>query len=447
MPKGIIETKAQEKKWQRAKDIAEEQGKGQRWPLIMHIFKQMGGMSKDDSTDKNVAIERALAAQGKKTTIPEEAHQALHSWWQENKQKMLSPEQQKKLADIQQVKARRSKMGLVKKSQQIDDIYDALFSLKSVIEEEYLSKADEKRKSRMADWQLHPDHTPEEIAEMQKLTEQGYHPREASHIVSGGRGGRGEARDFLRALGSSVKPTMLSSSMMDHAKEFANDWLDNYHSKTSKYLQEEKNPVKHASAKMKEAHQERVGDYEKAYHDFLSSDDLKGKSPMQRHKAIKEWKSNWKQENPDHESKIEDVSKKGSSYSQAEQARKEHVEDIKRHLVSGPMATTDAPQEFEPTTARGVAEMMGTSGSEDAPPQYRVEKDPVTSFSTKHSKFVENVLKPSVSQVQEKQPEIKQETAPQPEPAKTIIRRKAKPEQLERMSRIDAAKMSTKGGE
>lgn len=452
MPKGIIETKAQEKKWQKAKEIAEEQGKGKRWPLIMHIFKQMGGMSKEESPDKNVAIERALAAQGRKTTIPEEAHQALHSWWNENKQKVLSPKQQKTLSDMQEVKARRSQIGLVKKSQYIDDIYDALFALKKTIEEDFLSKADEKRKtSRMGEWQLHHEHTPEEIAEMQKLTEQGYHPREAAHIVSGGQGGRGEPKDFLRALGNSVRPTMLSQNMMDHAKEFANDWLDNYHSKTAKYLQEEKNPVRHASSKMKEAHKERVGDYEKAYHNFLSSDELKNKSPMQRHKAIKEWKANWKSENPDHEAGIENVSRAGQAYNQAEEARKQHVEDIKRHIVSGPEAPPEQSGEFEPTTARGVAEMMGGSGKEEGPAQYGVQKDPTVSFAAQHSKFVQDVLKPQVEQ--KTQPKIEQ-TIAQPkveqkpaEQTKTIIRRKAKPEQLERMSRVDAAKMSSKGNE
>lgn len=89
MPKGVVETPSQEKKWEKAKEIAAEQGKSKRWPLIMHIFKQMGGMSKADQDHQNVLVERALAAQGKKTTIPQEAHEALHSWWQSNKDRLL----------------------------------------------------------------------------------------------------------------------------------------------------------------------------------------------------------------------------------------------------------------------------------------------------------------------------------------------------------------------
>ena len=41
MPSNSVKTKSDEAKWNRAKAIAAEQGKTEKWPLIMHIYQNM----------------------------------------------------------------------------------------------------------------------------------------------------------------------------------------------------------------------------------------------------------------------------------------------------------------------------------------------------------------------------------------------------------------------
>jgi hypothetical protein len=166
MPKGVVETQAQEKKWERAKDIAEKQGKGKRWPLIMHIFKELGGMSKVEGEDRNVLIERALERQGKKTVMPDEVHQVLHSWWNDNNAKKLTHEQHQALADIKTAKNKPKPNLKLAKARELEGLYGALSALRQVIAED-LRKDSKKSSSR--EWEMSKNHTPQEMAEMNKL--------------------------------------------------------------------------------------------------------------------------------------------------------------------------------------------------------------------------------------------------------------------------------------
>lgn len=455
MPKGIVKTPSDEKKWEKAKEIAAEQGKSKRWPLIMHIFKQMTGMSKADQDHQNVLVERALAAQGKKTTIPQEAHEALHSWWQSNKDKVLSPKQKETLADIKSVKQRRSQIGLVKTAY-LDEMYKALNAVKQEIYDDLL-KAEAKSSS---EWSQSEQHTPEELERIAKLVQEGYHPREAAHMLSPSTGGRGEPKDFMRALQSYVKPTQLSPKMLEEARRVAQQWLEGYESHLAETSKPEINPIAHASSKLKTAHAEKTGDYHKAYTDFLASDELKGKNPLERHKAVQAWKAKWKQENPEHEKSLTEVSGLGSKFKEAEEARKKYVEEAMHHIVHGgaPVESSGAEEEVEtsaPMSARAISEHMGVGGSEeDDAPKISTKQDPSMKFATAHKQFVESVLRPQVGPAVQKQPPVETATpaptaptsaaqpAPAPEKPKVVIRRAAKPEQQDRMQRIDAAKMS-----
>ncbi len=74
-------------------------------------------------------------------------------------------------------------------------------------------------------------------------------------------------------------------------------------------------------------------------------------------------------------------------------------------------------------------------------------------FAGAHKKFIESQLAPQVRAKQAQQAPaapVAVSAEPKPaapaEPAKAVIRRRASPEQVERMSRIDAAKMAEKKG-
>jgi hypothetical protein len=465
MPKGIVKTPEQEKKWEKAKETAAEQGKSKRWPLIMHIFKQMGGMSKADDEHKNILIERALESQGKKTAIPQEAHEALHSWWQQNRDRLLSPKQKEDIAQIKSVKEKRSKLKLAKGREYLDEMSIALSALKKELSEELL-KAEEKTRSRR--WAQSPDHTPEELYRIAKLVEEGYHPREAAHLISPTTGGRGEPTDFMRALESYVKPTQLSPKMHEHAKKVAQQWLDQYEQHLAEQAKPEINPILHATSKIKQAQQEHRTAYKDALDKFLASDQVKNLDSSARRKAILDFEDEYEKQNPERGIEPHKFSAQNVAIEQAKEARKKHIEDVKHHIVHGgaPLghptseeAGEEASQEAgeedvetsAPMSARAISEHMGIGGGEeDEGPKISAQMDPSMKFATQHKKFVESVLRPEVGEKAVKQPApTEQQKAPvaeTPAPAeqkpKTIIRRMAKPDQLERMQRVDAAKMA-----
>lgn len=452
MPKGIIKTPAQEKKWKEAKASAKESGQSGNWAYVMGVFKRMGGMSKVDGEDKNVLIERALSGQGTKTQIPHEAHQVLHAWWQENKEKLLSPKQKQTLSDIQEPKKRRAGMKLVKKSEYLQQMALGLAAIRDNLTEDLFKAKDKEQRSSSSEWQQHPEHTPEELARIQKFVEMGYHPREAAHMINPITGGRGEQRDFNRAKRSGIKPTMLSDRMIADLKEIAKQRLEGYERQAGKRAQAEHQPVKYAAGQMQAAHEGATADYNKAYSDFLSSDALKGLSPMNRHKAVQKWKSDWKESNPEYHQNVSSVAEAGSKYKEAEEARKQHIGEVMSHIVHGgtPIESSVGEDEIEsqaPMSARAISEHMGLGGGEDDDaPQISTQRDPSMQFAGAHKKFVESVLKPKVdkpkAQPASSAPEAKPSEQPKQTAPKTVIRRMAKPDQVERLNNVDAARMA-----
>lgn len=501
MPKGVVETPSQEKKWEKAKEVAAEQGKSKRWPLIMHIFKQMGGMSKADQDHQNVLVERALAAQGKKTTIPQEAHEALHSWWQSNKDKVLSPEQKQKVKDIQSVKAKRTGMRLVKNAEYLQSLQTALSALKSELVEA-LSKADDTKKSYRRQWSQHPEHTPQELAQMQKLIQEGYHPREAAHMVSikkvgSNKRGRGEAETYDHALRSQINPTELSPKVLERLRPMAAQLLEAQKAREAESLVPEENPELYAQHKRQQAHHQVYSDYNKAYENFLGSDELKTSSPEDKVKRISEWKKNWHRQNAERNKEILGSAKAGQVFQESREARRQRLNEEKQRLALGfvrenPRAQSedlDQPEgieepvegiqqsesqikesekqgikEDEPSSAGSAAvaaQHMGYKSKDDDDEKgsgVSEEWDPYSLFQQKHGKYIESVLKPEVQAAQAKakpqaqvsatkpapqaQAEAGATPAPAPEKPKVVIRRAAKPDQIERMQRVDAAKMA-----
>lgn len=502
MPKGVVETPSQEKKWEKAKEIAAEQGKSKRWPLIMHIFKQMGGMSKADQDHQNFLVERALAAQGKKTTIPQEAHEALHSWWQSNKDRLLSPEQKQKIKDIQSVKAKRAGMRLVK-AEYLQSLQTALSALKSELVED-LYKADDVKRSYRRDWTQHPDHTPQELEQMQKLIQAGFHPREAAHMISikkvgSNKRGRGEAETYEHALRSQINPTELSPKILERLRPMAAQLLEAQRAREAESLVPEENPELYAQHKRQQAHHQVYSDYNKAYDDFLGSDELKNSSPEDKVKRISEWKKNWHRQNAERNKEILGSAKAGQVFQESREARRQRLKEEKQRLALGFVRETPQAQseyleqpeeveepvegvqqsesqikesekqgikEDEPSLAGSAAvaaQHMGYKSKDDDDEKgsgVSEEWDPYSLFQQRHGKYIESVLKPEVQASQAKlkpqtqaptaQPTSQTSTettaapvpAAAPEKPKVVIRRAAKPDQIERMQRVDAAKMA-----
>jgi hypothetical protein len=179
------------------------------WKSVISKFKQIGGLEKEDS-DRNMKIEAALNAQGRKTTIPAEAHEVLHDWYQSKGKSLLTPEQSSKLKAIKEPKEKRSQFKIVKSNEELNDLQKSLVYLKEAINSDLF-----KAKTIKSEWQPSKQYSPADHAAMKPHIDQGHSLQEAAHL-------------------SGVEPTPqnhgfrmpeLTPAMAAKAKAAALDWI------------------------------------------------------------------------------------------------------------------------------------------------------------------------------------------------------------------------------
>lgn len=229
-------------------------------------------------------------------------------------------------------------------------------------EEEEVEEAPEQPKRRSgaySDWAPRDDYSPEQQAKMKDLMAQGYSHREAERMSGAYKG----PTDFHSALTHTVRPSEMSPKMMQELKSMAKDWLDRADRHSKIHADPEKNPMKHASGVMLQAHGEHTKDYNKAYNEFLASDKVKGMKGIDRHKAIQAWKNEWKASNPEYS----DPGKLANITSAAQQAGKDAIQRHKlgvnermQHIMGGGAVSPD--QTF--SLQEGMQHAGGSKGEE-----------------------------------------------------------------------------------
>jgi hypothetical protein len=278
-----------------------------------------------------------------------------------------------------------------------------------------------KKSSGYSEWKPHGQYTPEQSAKMKQLVGQGYSDREAERIVGAHRG----PTDFQSALKHTVKPSQPSEKMLGELKELAGHWLERADRHSKLNADPEKNPQKFAAGKMMQAHEEHSKGFKEAYDSFLNSDELKGKKGLDRHKAIQEWKSNWKSRNPDYKENIGNVSQAQSHYKEAHEARKKNVDEALQHILTGgynPEAMSD----------QEAAQHVGGEKTDQGYTATTI-KDPSASFAERNKTFVDTMKQKQQTAAQPVQ------QAPKKDPM-VVIRRRANPEQMDRFTRVQAAR-------
>lgn len=301
MPVGVVETPADEKRWDKAKKIVKEQHGEMRWPLVMHIFKQMskaepfkvieGGVKEEpENLSTDAKIERALESQGRKTTIPSEVHEHLHSWWQQNKDRVLTPKQKQQLQEIKEAKARRQSFHVVKSMNDINELQKSLILLKEAMQET-LIKATEmkgKRGSRVVTWTPGRSYSEQEHTKMKSLTDEGYHPIEAAHISG------------IEKIGRDHKYAHpLSDKMLADVKNMAGRKLIDIEHQRGKTADPALNPQLHADAHLKELHSEKstADDFSNALTEHIASGKLDNLNDFDRDMAISDFRDQWHKNN------------------------------------------------------------------------------------------------------------------------------------------------------
>lgn len=297
-----------------------------------------------------------------------------------------------------------------------------------------------KSRSSYADWAPRQDYSDDEQKAIKGFMDQGYSHREAERMAGAHKG----PKNFQEALTHTVRPSQMSEKMLGELRGIAGHWLERADRQSKLSADPEKNPMKYASGKMLQAHEEATKDYNKAYSDFLESDEVKGKKGLDRHKAIQAWKQKWKGENPDYHKNLSSMSDAQKHMKEANELYGKNIHDKLMHIVTGGMA--DPSNQM---SAEEAAQHVGGSKEEEGGHQASIIKDPSASFAAANQPFMEHARGQSTytrgpkTRLQTVQEQMQEKPKAQPvnlDAARKVIIRRANPEQLQRFQRTSSVR-------
>jgi hypothetical protein len=239
----------------------------------------------------------------------------------------------------------------------------------------------------MRDWEPQAEYSPEQQSAIDKHMANGYSHREAERMA----GAHKSTMDLVSAMRSGVAPSMMSDKMMGDLKPLAKLWLEEADKQDKLKADPESNTVKRHTGKLMEAYDKHAGDYNKAYNEFLASDKLKDKDgkPLKgkdRHTAVQNWKTEWKQQNPQHGEGMQNISEVQQQYAYNQNKAKESVEDKMKHIYSGGQSM---PTEM--SDAEAMQHLGG--GKTEEGYQGTIIQDPSASFAARNPQLLA-ALKP-----------------------------------------------------
>lgn len=269
-------------------------------------------------------------------------------------------------------------------------------------DEEEAPKAKKVSSSGYSDWAPQDNYSDEHQAAMKQHMDDGYSHREAERLAGAHKG----PGDFQTALTHTVRPSQPSEKMLGELKDLAKPWLENADRHSKLNADPEKNPNKFAAGQMLQAHEEHSKDYNKDYHAFLGSDEVKDLKGRDRHKAVREWKGKWHGDNPEYKENVSNVSEAQKHYKEAGEARQKSLQERIEHITSG-----------------GIGAPIDMSMAEAA--------QHVGGVKTEEGYSATTLKDPSVSFAQQN-----------PELLRVLKDNKASPDQMDRLNRINSAKAS-----
>lgn len=255
-------------------------------------------------------------------------------------------------------------------------------------------EADQKKKS-LGDWSPRDDYTPEQMQQMQEFMDQGYSHREAERLARA----HIAPPSLFAALKSRFNPSEPSPKMLEEMKDIAKKWL--YDMRRNTEYDPKKNPILNAGGKTLLAHEEAHGEFSEAYNNFLQSDELKGLSRKERRQAIKDFKQNWHDQNPNYRDMAITAADSGVAYSENAEIRKQELMDgLAAILDAGKIHITDDDQGYSAQAAgmsggaisdQAAAQMVGGVSGDDQGPQATIKKDPAMIFAEKNPEVVKQL--------------------------------------------------------
>lgn len=211
-----------------------------------------------------------------------------------------------------------------------------------------------------------------------------------------------------------IKPSQPSDKMLSQMKGLAGDWLRNAERKIGESAEAKKNPIKHATSKALSAHEDAHGNFKTAYDDFLSSDNVKELRGRDRAKAIRDFKSKYNEDNPEHREGAIAAADTGKIYGSAMDERKQHIKEGEQSIIDagksgGEMSTVGefsagASGNMDNMTAQGAAQMAGGAQEEGGYTSGTV-KDPAMHFAESNPEYVKSLKDKLASKLKPEQSE------------------------------------------
>lgn len=230
---------------------------------------------------------------------------------------------------------------------------------------------------------------------------QGYSHREAERMANAH-----DMLDFYSAARSGVKPSEPSPKFLSDMKDIASDYMRNYKQVVGQSADPRHNPILHANAVANKQHTDNYSKFDEDFNSFLSG--LGEVGGAAKHKAIKEWKKKWHEDNPEHISNI--INAAGSSSNIADSSlaqRKEHLQEKAKQLTEAHMAPTETAGTVGQysSAAAGVPESSMSvdmasqmaGGQRDTDDEsgkmsgVSTRQDPSIGFAEKHKSYVETL--------------------------------------------------------
>ena len=251
-----------------------------------------------------------------------------------------------------------------------------------------------KRSSRYRDWEPRGNYEDKHNDAISKYMDEGYSHREAERLA----GAHESPTDFYSALKHTINPSEPSPKMLEHMKELAHGWLKHANRKADEAASAELNPIKYATGRSIAAHEEVHGDFSEAYNNFLNSDDMKGLKGKARHDAIKSFKKQWHDDNPEHREKAIAAAGAGQHFKEASEARAKRREEGKAAILSAGQAPGEMAGGYSQEAA-GIGEQMSDQAAAQAVGgvkgehgyQANIKKDPAAVFAERNPEYVKNL--------------------------------------------------------
>lgn len=263
------------------------------------------------------------------------------------------------------------------------------------VQQEPKAEAKQKKSSRYLDWKARDKYEDHHQAAIEQHMKDGYSHREAERLA----GAHESPTDFYSALKHTVNPSEPSPKMLEQMKQLAHGWLQNANRQQDASADASMNPVKHASGKMLQSHEDAHGDFSSAYNEFLGSDELKGLRGRDRHNAIKQWKAQYHEANPEYRDRATSSASASKVHNEANEARAKRREEGMQAILDAGKSGGDLAGGYSAEAAGGVESGMSAQhaaqmvGGEKGESGYsaNIKKDPAAVFAERNPEYIKHL--------------------------------------------------------